>query len=237
MAVPTWAQRWKVAIASPGGGFDLGSSGVFRPEVDGRQLTFHADGTGFVDAETGSQWELLGRAVSGPLAGRRLDPVATATISGSNGPRSGRGQGSIDDRSVTCVTAAPAPAEQHEVVPDKLWYLQRLNLFEEMGEAEIHAVSRELRMRSCPQGEPFATGERDRVYLLKAGRMRLYQLTEEGHEVTTAVLEPGQLFGLAALISGDGWATHAEPIEDSVVCDANAADFVAMLAKHPLLMA
>ena len=76
MAVPTWAQRWKVAIASPGGGFDLGSSGVFRPEVDGRQLTFHADGTGFVDAETGSQWELLGRAVSGPLAGRRLDPVA-----------------------------------------------------------------------------------------------------------------------------------------------------------------
>jgi hypothetical protein len=57
-------------------GFDLGSSGVFRPEVDGRRLTFHAEGTGFVDAETGSQWELLGRAVSGPLAGRRLDPVA-----------------------------------------------------------------------------------------------------------------------------------------------------------------
>ena len=138
---------------------------------------------------------------------------------------------------MTCVTAAPSPAEQHEVVPDKLWYLQRLNLFEEMGEAEIQAVSRELRMRSCPQGEPFATGERDRVYLLKAGRMRLYQLTEEGQEVTTAVLEPGQLFGLAALIGGDGRATHAEPLEDSVVCDANAADFVAMLAKHPLLMA
>ncbi len=92
-------------------------------------------------------------------------------------------------------------------------------------------------MRSCARGAPFATGERDRVYLLKAGRMRLYHLTEDGQEVTTAVLEPGQLFGLGALIGGDGWATHAEPVEDSLVCDASAADFVGLLARHPLLMA
>jgi CRP/FNR family transcriptional regulator, cyclic AMP receptor protein len=138
---------------------------------------------------------------------------------------------------VTRITDAPSSREHHGVMPDKLWYLQRLNLFEEMGEAEIQAISRELRMRSCAQGAPFATGEHDRVYLLKAGRMRLYHLTEEGQEVTTAVLEPGQLFGLGALIGGDGWATHAEPIEDSVVCDASAADFVGMLARHPVLMA
>jgi hypothetical protein len=28
-----------------------------------------------VDSETGSRWNILGRAVSGPLAGRRLDPI------------------------------------------------------------------------------------------------------------------------------------------------------------------
>lgn len=138
---------------------------------------------------------------------------------------------------MTGVTAASWSREHHWVMPDKLWYLQRLNLFEEMEETEIQAISRELRMRGCAQGTPFATGEHDRVYLLKAGRMRLYHLTEDGQDVTTAVLEPGQLFGLGALIGVDGWATHAEPIEDSVICDASAADFVGMLAKHPLLMA
>jgi hypothetical protein len=56
-------------------GFDLGASGVFSPQLDGRQLTFRTAGSDFVDGETGSRWNVLGRAVSGPLAGRRLDPV------------------------------------------------------------------------------------------------------------------------------------------------------------------
>jgi len=56
-------------------GFDLGASGVFSPQLDGRQLTFVAAASDFVDSETGSRWDLLGRAVSGPLAGRRLDPI------------------------------------------------------------------------------------------------------------------------------------------------------------------
>lgn len=122
-------------------------------------------------------------------------------------------------------------------MPDKLWYLRRLNLFEGMRPEEVEAVSRELRMRTCQPGAPFPTREHDRVYLLKSGRMRLYQLTVEGQEVTTAVLEPGQLFGLSSLMGGDGWATEAEPLEEAVVCEASAPDFVGMLARHPVLMA
>ncbi|HKA50635.1 MAG TPA: DUF3179 domain-containing protein [Candidatus Dormibacteraeota bacterium] len=56
-------------------GFDLGASGVFTPDVDGRPLTFKAGASDFVDAETGSHWNLLGQAVAGPMAGRQLDPI------------------------------------------------------------------------------------------------------------------------------------------------------------------
>ena len=56
-------------------GFDLGATGAFSPQLDGRQLTFKATGPDFVDSETGSRWNILGRAVSGPLAGGRLDPI------------------------------------------------------------------------------------------------------------------------------------------------------------------
>jgi hypothetical protein len=53
----------------------VGSTGAFRPEVDGAQLTFEWNGASFIDAETGSTWSILGRATEGPLAGSELEPV------------------------------------------------------------------------------------------------------------------------------------------------------------------
>lgn len=53
-----------------------GSTGVFDPRLDGRTLHFtYHDGV-FTDRETGSVWDVTGRATSGPLAGRRLSPRA-----------------------------------------------------------------------------------------------------------------------------------------------------------------
>lgn len=120
---------------------------------------------------------------------------------------------------------------------DKVWFLRRLNLFDGMSEAEIEEISHELRMRSCAPRHSLLSDSGDRVYLLKQGRVRLYHLTLEGQEVTTAVVSPGQLFGLGPFIGGHGSATHAETIEESYVCEAGAHDFLAMLARHPLLMA
>ncbi len=55
---------------------DVGSTGVFRPSLDGRAFTFAPNDAGgaaaFTDNETGSGWSILGAAVSGPLAGRQL---------------------------------------------------------------------------------------------------------------------------------------------------------------------
>ena len=61
------------------GSRDVGAAAVYSPVVDGRRLTFRAEGDGFVDAETGSRWTLLGRATAGPLAGRRLEPITHGT--------------------------------------------------------------------------------------------------------------------------------------------------------------
>jgi Protein of unknown function (DUF3179) len=56
---------------------DVGSAAVFSPDVDGRKLTFWADGSGFKDAETSSTWDIFGRATTGPLKGRALTPVVS----------------------------------------------------------------------------------------------------------------------------------------------------------------
>lgn len=52
---------------------DVGSIGVFDRRLDGQTLSFVGVGEGiFQDEQTGSTWDILGRATDGPLAGSQL---------------------------------------------------------------------------------------------------------------------------------------------------------------------
>ena len=54
---------------------DVGAAGVFDADLGGEALTFVAQDGAIKDQQTGSVWDILGRAVEGPLAGERLTPV------------------------------------------------------------------------------------------------------------------------------------------------------------------
>ena len=59
---------------------DIGATAVFNREVDGQLLSFalnEADESGqtFIDLETNSTWDILGRATAGQLQGAQLTPV------------------------------------------------------------------------------------------------------------------------------------------------------------------
>jgi hypothetical protein len=56
-------------------GRDVGSATVYMRTLGSRTLTFGFHGTHIVDKETGSMWDILGRATSGPLTGKSLTPV------------------------------------------------------------------------------------------------------------------------------------------------------------------
>lgn len=57
---------------------DVGAANVFDPVLDGQKLSFRRENGLFVDDQTGSSWNILGIAMSGPLAGKRLKPVIHA---------------------------------------------------------------------------------------------------------------------------------------------------------------
>ncbi|MEE8265271.1 MAG: DUF3179 domain-containing protein [Acidiferrobacterales bacterium] len=57
---------------------DVGATGVFDPNLDGEKLRFRVEGEHFVDRETGSVWNILGEAIDGPLAGKKLTPIVHA---------------------------------------------------------------------------------------------------------------------------------------------------------------
>lgn len=62
------------AIAS---GRDVGSASAFSRLLDGRELSFTTVDGRFIDQDTGSEWNFLGQAVSGELAGQQLAPVVS----------------------------------------------------------------------------------------------------------------------------------------------------------------
>jgi hypothetical protein len=47
-------------------------AGAYERTLDGRGLSFRAEGDAVRDEQTGSRWEISGRAAEGPLAGRQL---------------------------------------------------------------------------------------------------------------------------------------------------------------------
>ncbi len=72
---------WQAGTASAldtgsvAGGRDVGAAAAYSRMVDDRPLTFVRDEERLTDTETGSTWDVLGRAVDGPLAGTQLEPV------------------------------------------------------------------------------------------------------------------------------------------------------------------
>lgn len=66
-AVVLWDAGGKAAVA-------------LRPELDGEPVTLRVEDGAFRDAETGSTWSVTGEALSGPLAGRRLEVVPEAYV-------------------------------------------------------------------------------------------------------------------------------------------------------------
>ena len=54
---------------------EIGATGVFEAILDGRKLTFRSEGDDFIDNETGSTWNILGQAITGPLTGSALTPI------------------------------------------------------------------------------------------------------------------------------------------------------------------
>ncbi len=69
--------RSALEAAAVDAGRAVPATGVFVPRSAGQRLTFTAEGADrFLDDQTGTTWDILGRAVRGPLAGRQLEPVA-----------------------------------------------------------------------------------------------------------------------------------------------------------------
>lgn len=122
-------------------------------------------------------------------------------------------------------------------MPNKVWYLERNRLFHGVPLQEIEKFAHLFHEYDYkPKDIVFGEGDLgDAIYLLKTGHVRLYRLTEDGKEITLAILGPGDVFGELALFEETRRTTFAETIDDSHICAASVDDFARLMSHRPQL--
>ncbi len=129
-----------------------------------------------------------------------------------------------------CLGAPPA-------VPNKVWFLERNRLFRGVPLDEIEKMAHLFREADYPPNHViFHEGDLgDAIYLLKTGHVRVYRVTQEGHEATLAVLGPGDVFGELALFDEPQRLTVAQTMDSAHICAASIDDFSSLMRHKPQL--
>jgi CRP/FNR family transcriptional regulator, cyclic AMP receptor protein len=115
--------------------------------------------------------------------------------------------------------------------------LSASELFEGLTDAAVADLDGKLAAARFHKGElvysPFDRG--DALYLIEAGRVRLYRSAHDGRQLTMAMLDEGEAFGLVPSDGDDRHDCYAEAMSDSILRIVPAADLARTAAEHPLV--
>ncbi len=118
---------------------------------------------------------------------------------------------------------------------NKIGYLQMVDIFQDLSEAEIEEIDRATTMSGCRRGKilymPEDTSEV--LFLLKKGRIQLYRISPDGKKLVIDTVGPGAVFGEMAFIGQGMYNTFAEATEDCVLCVMGRTDVERLLLTKP----
>jgi CRP/FNR family transcriptional regulator, cyclic AMP receptor protein len=119
----------------------------------------------------------------------------------------------------------------------KLWFLQRLNVFQDFPREDLVTAARMMYEHTLKKHDRlYQSGEpADHMYFVKQGHLKIYRRGRFGQKITLAILSPGEVFGELALSGGEIHEQEVEALETSLVCSMTAKDFQALLDLQPAL--
>lgn len=117
----------------------------------------------------------------------------------------------------------------------KLWYISANKIFSGLSERDKGEIASRLTERHVKKrGLVYNPGDKaETVYILKEGRIRITQFSEDGKELTVDILEPGDIFGELTVAGEEMRETRAEAMEDSYICAIKRKDFEDFISKMP----
>ncbi|MEB3370960.1 Crp/Fnr family transcriptional regulator [Saccharopolyspora mangrovi] len=120
-------------------------------------------------------------------------------------------------------------------VHDTHYCLSEVDLFRDLSRKEMAELGARAPLRDVAAGQVLYSPQRptETLFIIKRGRVRLFQIGSTGQPVTTALLGPGTVFGEVPLIGirmGGNWA---EALEPSQLCLMSPHDVRELLLADP----
>ncbi len=115
--------------------------------------------------------------------------------------------------------------------------LGRVALFAALDENALRDIAEAARTRSVPGGGIFfhEGDAADAFFLVRAGSVKLTQLTPEGHRVVMRLLAPGDAFGGVAAFGGATYPITAEAVTDTTALEWQGPVMHGLMERHPRL--
>ena len=120
-------------------------------------------------------------------------------------------------------------------MPSHPQFLLQSLLFRGLSEQDRQAVLERARVRNFPAGQHIFHQD-DKVgdlLLMTRGRVRLFQLTPDGHQVILHIAGPGEEIGLLPALMAAHSTVSAQAIEVAAALAWDADDFRALMRRFP----
>ena len=79
-----------------------------------------------------------------------------------------------------------------EGTSERFWCVKQIHIFQDLSEDDADALKRITTFKTLKHEDPVSD---EGVYLLREGRIKIYETPTEGEPVTLEVMEPGEIFG------------------------------------------
>lgn len=105
-------------------------------------------------------------------------------------------------------------------------YLHQVEIFQDLAPAELQVMDEMMTVKHVAAGTVFYTPRQlsEVVFLVKQGRVRLYQISDEGKPFTTALIEAGTFFGEMTLLGQSLCGSFAEAATPCLLCIMSRED-------------
>lgn len=118
----------------------------------------------------------------------------------------------------------------------KIKCMRDLDMFQTLDENEKNQVAKIARPRTYHKGEiVFSEGDAtDTIYLIRAGQVLLYKISEDGKEIILDILQEDDIFGENTILDNLQHTMSARALSDTFVCTCSRNDLPSLL-ENPMI--
>jgi len=115
--------------------------------------------------------------------------------------------------------------------------LNKIPLFQGLSETDLRTVVSFAREQSFDEGSYifYQDDPAERIYVLRSGRLKLFQLSDDGQQVLMRVMTPGMMFAAISLVEGAKYPVSAEAADRCEVIYWPHATMIDLVHRYPTL--